>query len=52
MGCDFMQGFLLGRPLKPEAARLLLRKQQRPLPLLHVATKRPQTSRPTEYVTR
>jgi diguanylate cyclase (GGDEF)-like protein len=40
MGCDLMQGFLLGRPLKPEAARLLLRKQERPAPLLHEAGKR------------
>ncbi len=40
IGCDLMQGFLLGRPLKPEAARLLLRKQQRPASLLHVAGKR------------
>jgi EAL domain-containing protein (putative c-di-GMP-specific phosphodiesterase class I) len=39
MGCDLMQGFLLGRPLKPEAARLLLRNQKRPAPLLHVAAK-------------
>jgi diguanylate cyclase (GGDEF)-like protein len=37
MGCDLMQGFLLGRPLKPEAARLLLRNQKRPAPLLQVA---------------
>src|ERR1700733_10155203 len=28
IGCDFMQGFRLGRPLKPEAARLLLSNQQ------------------------
>ncbi len=40
MGCDLMQGFLLGRPLKPEAARLLLRNQERSAPLLHVAGKR------------
>ena len=40
MGCNLMQGFLLGRPLKPEAARLLLRNQERPAPLLHVAGKR------------
>jgi diguanylate cyclase (GGDEF)-like protein len=39
MGCDLMQGFLLGRPLKPEAARLLLSNQKRPAPLLHVAAK-------------
>ena len=39
MGCDLMQGFLLGRPLKPEAARLLLRNQKRTAPLLHVAAK-------------
>ncbi len=52
MGCDLMQGFLLGRPLKPEAARLLLKKEQRPLPLLQAGTKRPQIARPTEYVTR
>jgi EAL domain-containing protein (putative c-di-GMP-specific phosphodiesterase class I) len=29
IGCEFMQGFLLARPLKPEAACSLLRKQQR-----------------------
>jgi sensor c-di-GMP phosphodiesterase-like protein len=52
MGCDLMQGFLLGRPLKPEAARLLLRNQQRPLSLQHVAGKTPLTVRPTEYLTR
>ncbi|MGB8537498.1 MAG: bifunctional diguanylate cyclase/phosphodiesterase [Acidobacteriaceae bacterium] len=39
MGCDLMQGFLLGRPLQPEAARLLLRNQKRPAPLLREAAK-------------
>ncbi len=28
IGCEFMQGFFLARPLKPEAAYSLLRKQQ------------------------
>jgi diguanylate cyclase (GGDEF)-like protein len=37
IGCDLMQGFLLGRPLKPKAACLLLRQHQRPAPLLHGA---------------
>jgi diguanylate cyclase (GGDEF)-like protein len=41
MGCDLMQGFLLSRPLKPEAARLLLRNQKRPAPLLHGAASGP-----------
>jgi diguanylate cyclase (GGDEF)-like protein len=50
IGCDLMQGFLLGRPLKPEAARLLLRKQQRPAPLLHVAQKRLSATGSTELV--
>jgi diguanylate cyclase (GGDEF)-like protein len=40
IGCDLMQGFLLGRPLKPEAAGLLLRNQQRPASLLHLAGNR------------
>jgi diguanylate cyclase (GGDEF)-like protein len=40
IGCDFMQGFRLGRPLKPEAARLLLSNQQGPASLLHVPGKR------------
>jgi EAL domain-containing protein (putative c-di-GMP-specific phosphodiesterase class I) len=40
MGCDLMQGFLLGRPLKPEAACLLLENQQRPVPLFQAAAKR------------
>jgi diguanylate cyclase (GGDEF)-like protein len=40
IGCDLMQGFLLGRPLKPEAAAELLRNQKRPAPLLQVAAKR------------
>jgi diguanylate cyclase (GGDEF)-like protein len=40
IGCDLMQGFLLGRPLEPEATRELLRSHKRPAPLLHVAAKR------------
>ena len=40
IGCDLMQGFLLGRPLTPEAARALLRDQKRPAPLLQVAAKK------------
>ena len=39
IGCDLMQGFLLGRPLKPKAACLLLRDQQRPVSLFHMAGK-------------
>jgi diguanylate cyclase (GGDEF)-like protein len=49
IGCDFMQGFLLGRPLKPEAAGLLLRNQQRPASLLHLAGTRPSPVASTEY---
>ncbi len=51
MGCDLVQGFLLGRPLKPEAARLLLRSQQRPAPLLHMAEKRHLAAGSTQLVT-
>jgi diguanylate cyclase (GGDEF)-like protein len=40
IGCDLMQGFLLGRPLKPEAAGELLRNHERPAPLLEVAAKK------------
>jgi EAL domain-containing protein (putative c-di-GMP-specific phosphodiesterase class I) len=40
IGCDLMQGFLLGRPLTPEAASELHRTQKRPAPPLHVAAKR------------
>jgi EAL domain-containing protein (putative c-di-GMP-specific phosphodiesterase class I) len=40
IGCDLMQGFLLGRPLEPEATRELLKSHKRPAPLLHVAAKR------------
>jgi diguanylate cyclase (GGDEF)-like protein len=49
IGCDLMQGFLLGRPLKPEAACLLLRNQQRPASLLHLAEKRASPAASTEY---
>jgi EAL domain-containing protein (putative c-di-GMP-specific phosphodiesterase class I) len=49
MGCDLMQGFLLGRPLKPEAACLLLRNQQRPASLLHLAGTRVSPLASTEY---
>jgi diguanylate cyclase (GGDEF)-like protein len=49
IGCDFMQGFLLGRPLKPEAAGLLLRNQQRPASLLHLAGTRASPVASTEY---
>jgi EAL domain-containing protein (putative c-di-GMP-specific phosphodiesterase class I) len=49
IGCDFVQGFLLGRPLKPEAAGLLLRNQQRPAPLLHLAGTRASPVASTEY---
>jgi diguanylate cyclase (GGDEF)-like protein len=49
IGCDFMQGFLLGRPLKPEAAGLLLRNQQRPASLLHLAGTRALRVASTEY---
>jgi diguanylate cyclase (GGDEF)-like protein len=48
MGCDLMQGFQLGRPLEPEAARLLLSNQQRPAPLLHLAEKRASPVAPAE----
>jgi diguanylate cyclase (GGDEF)-like protein len=51
IGCDFMQGFRLGRPLKPEAARLLLSNQQRPASLLHVAGKRHPATGSAELVT-
>jgi EAL domain-containing protein (putative c-di-GMP-specific phosphodiesterase class I) len=51
IGCDFMQGFRLGRPLKPEAARLLLSNQQRPAALLHVAGKRHPATGSAELVT-
>jgi diguanylate cyclase (GGDEF)-like protein len=51
MGCDLVQGFLLGRPLKPEAARLLLRSRQRPAPLLHAAEKRHVAAGSTALVT-
>jgi EAL domain-containing protein (putative c-di-GMP-specific phosphodiesterase class I) len=40
IGCDLLQGFLLGRPLKPEAACSLLRKQQRTATLHRAAGKR------------
>jgi EAL domain-containing protein (putative c-di-GMP-specific phosphodiesterase class I) len=49
IGCDLIQGFLLGRPLKPEAAGLLLRNQQRPASLLHLAGKRVSPMASTEY---
>jgi EAL domain-containing protein (putative c-di-GMP-specific phosphodiesterase class I) len=48
IGCDLMQGFLLGRPLKPEAASLLLRNQQRPASL-HLAGKQASPAASTEY---
>jgi diguanylate cyclase (GGDEF)-like protein len=40
IGCDLMQGFFLARPLKPEAACSLLRKQQNS-PSLHRVAKAP-----------
>jgi EAL domain-containing protein (putative c-di-GMP-specific phosphodiesterase class I) len=52
IGCDLVQGFLLGRPLKPEAARLLLRSQQRPAPLLHLAGKRHSVTGSTDRLSR
>jgi diguanylate cyclase (GGDEF)-like protein len=52
IGCDLMQGFLLGRPLKPKAACLLLRHQQRPSSLLHVAAKSPSAAGSAECLTR
>jgi diguanylate cyclase (GGDEF)-like protein len=48
IGCDLMQGFLLGRPLKPKAACLLLTHQQRPASLFHVAAKEPAASGSTK----
>jgi diguanylate cyclase (GGDEF)-like protein len=39
IGCEFMQGFFLARPLRPEAAYSLLRKQQHSSTLLGVAKK-------------
>ncbi len=41
IGCEFMQGFFLAQPLKPEAACSLLRTQQSLPPVLRVARKRP-----------
>jgi EAL domain-containing protein (putative c-di-GMP-specific phosphodiesterase class I) len=41
IGCELMQGFFLARPLEPEAACALLRKQQHSSPLLGVTRKRP-----------
>jgi len=48
IGCDLLQGFLLGRPLKPEAACSLLRKQQPPATLLRAAGKRNRALASTE----
>jgi EAL domain-containing protein (putative c-di-GMP-specific phosphodiesterase class I) len=39
IGCELMQGFFLARPLKPEAACSLLRKQQSSVPLLECVTR-------------
>ena len=41
IGCDLMQGFLLGRPVEPEAARELLSNQKPLPPLLHAAPNGP-----------
>jgi diguanylate cyclase (GGDEF)-like protein len=40
IGCELMQGFFLARPLEPEAACLLLSKEQQASPRLKVAKKR------------
>lgn len=48
IGCDLMQGFLLGRPVEPEAARELLSNQKPPAPLLRAAAKRPSSVASTE----
>ena len=38
IGCELVQGFFLARPLSPEAACSLLRKQQSSVPLLECVT--------------
>jgi hypothetical protein len=48
MGCDLMQGFLLSRPLTPEAAGELLKNQKPPAPLLEVAAKKASPAASTE----
>ena len=39
IGCELVQGFFLARPLEPEDACLLLRKQQSSVPLLECVTR-------------
>ncbi len=39
LGCELVQGFFLARPLKPQAASLLLSKQQISTPLLRTAAR-------------
>jgi diguanylate cyclase (GGDEF)-like protein len=39
IGCELVQGFFLARPLKPEAACLLLRKQTSSVPMLECVTR-------------
>ena len=41
LGFELMQGFFLSRPLKPQAACFLLKKQRRSSALLEVAARRP-----------
>jgi diguanylate cyclase (GGDEF)-like protein len=52
IGCELMQGFFLARPLEPEAACLLLSKEQQASPRLKVAKKRvPAELSPTQRLT-
>jgi diguanylate cyclase (GGDEF)-like protein len=52
IGCELMQGFFLARPLEPEAACLLLSKEQQASPRLKVAKKRvPAELSPTHRLT-
>jgi diguanylate cyclase (GGDEF)-like protein len=52
IGCELMQGFFLARPLEPDAACLLLSKEQQASPRLKVAKKRlPTELSPTHRLT-
>ena len=46
IGCDYMQGFLLARPLKPQAAGALLKKQQATRDFLQNTTETDPTKHP------